>query len=271
MKFYIIVSSFALVSSLPSHEELAAFVHTEPKDNTTLVKRSLLDGEDFNGIGTCFGDVPCGTDGGKTFDDWLSNFMGTSNLENYYVSTGTLDENFRGNNDDGIWISDGDLSNKESYIRFTDSSYSASITSFSLDIGSHVSGARIVIYDKDLTELLNEEIPKGCSNCMGGGNIYFNFGVTSTNGVAGFDIISGGIEGNVGIDNVLVETGSSFSCEGKAIGYQECDNEDINKYHECSIDGYHHRDVAPGTDCCNWPAAQRVILVMDDAWCPFDV
>lgn len=80
-------------------------------------------------------------------------------------------------------------------------------------------------------------------------------------------------ENDTGHSVLVVRDGgeAGFSCDGKPIGYQECDVDDINKYNECAVDGYHHRDVAPGTDCCNWSAAQRIILVMDDAWCPFDV
>lgn len=269
MKFVVVL--IAAIVAVPSPEEApAANVHTELTKRSDLIKRSVPDGEDFNGVGTCFGGSPCGTDGGKTFDDWLSNFMGNTNLENYYVGSGyTSDSNFRGNNDDGVWIHDGDHTDKNSYIRFSDSSYAASVTKFSLDIGSHNTGARIIIYDKDLAELLNEVIPNGCSNCRGGNNIYSTFEVESTNGVAGFDITGSYVEGNVGIDNINVETGVPFSCDGKSLGYQECDSEDINKYHECADDGYHHRDVAPNTDCCNWSAAQRIIMVMDDGICPF--
>lgn len=66
---------------------------------------------------------------------------------------------------------------------------------------------------------------------------------------------------------LLVRDVASFSCEEKLNGYQECFG--TEQYHECVWGEHHIRDVAPGTDCCNWSAAQRIILVGEGMTCPF--
>lgn len=153
----------------------------------------------------------------EAFDDplsgWKTRFMGLySNLQNLYVQYGSCwsgpnDEDCRGNNLDGIWIADDDNSNSNSYIRF-DAGFAETIQSFAMDIGSHIGGT-LTVYDADLNVILSSAIPYGCSNCAygSGSNIYHNFAVTSTNGVGGFDITGSWVEGNVGIDNIVLEVG----------------------------------------------------------------
>ena len=162
----------------------------------------------------------------EAFDDplggWKTRFMGlNSNLVNYYIATnscwgdgsGSPDpEDCRGNNIDGLWIHDGDRFNGGSYIRFGDA-FGRTLTSFALDIGSH-NNATLIVYDSDLNQILNAPIPRGCSNCAyprggGGSNVYHSFSVTSSNGIGGFDIHGSGVEGNVGIDNIVVTAGPS--------------------------------------------------------------
>lgn len=59
-----------------------------------------------------------------------------------------------------------------------------------------------------------------------------------------------------------------FTCTDKPLGYQECKG--TEEYYECDWFGYTHlRPVAPGTDCCNWAVAQRIIMVGDGSTCPF--
>jgi hypothetical protein len=144
----------------------------------------------------------------ESFDDpfigWKSRFMGLfSNLQNYYVAMGySQDENYRGNNLDGLWIHDGDLDSNDSYIRFAPT-FAASLTSFAIDIGAH-NPVTLTVYDKDLAVLASWPVPIGCSNCQyfGGSNIYYGFSVASSNGIGGFDINAA--EGGVGIDNIIV-------------------------------------------------------------------
>jgi len=154
----------------------------------------------------------------ESFDDpladWKTRFMGLhSNLENYYVTYTGSDDTFRGNNSDGLWLSDGDMASKNSYIRF-DSSFGETITSFTIDIGSDRTTATLTIYDVDLNVLVQSAIPLGCSSC-GGSNIYHNFSTTSTNGIGGFDITATafGVEGNVGIDNIVVEASTEIEVD----------------------------------------------------------
>ncbi len=145
---------------------------------------------------------------------WKSRFLGLySNLQNYYVATDRCwstpgGEDCRGNNLDGLWMHDGDGEDLNSYIRFSPE-FAASLTSMSIDVGSHDSSAVLTIYDRDLNVLLEEPIPVGCSYCAyppgsGNRNSYVRFAVGSSNGIGGFDVVGHHVEGNVGIDNVVV-------------------------------------------------------------------
>jgi hypothetical protein len=152
---------------------------------------------------------------------WKTRFLGLhTNMENHYVMvnqcfypSNVVDEDCRGNNWDGLWVSDRDVNDGNVYIRF-DAEFAATLTSLALDIGSHLSDAVLKIYDKDMNVLLTETIPLGCSNCSmnnPGANIYSRHGIASTNGIGGFDIVDPSspvnVEGNVGIDNVTVTQG----------------------------------------------------------------
>lgn len=58
-----------------------------------------------------------------------------------------------------------------------------------------------------------------------------------------------------------------FTCDDKSHGYQECFGDD--EYHECVWGSHMIRPVAPGTKCCNWSAAERIMMVASAATCPF--
>jgi hypothetical protein len=58
-----------------------------------------------------------------------------------------------------------------------------------------------------------------------------------------------------------------FGCESRSNGYQQCKSS--TEYYECSWGKTMVRPVSPGTDCCNWSAAERVLLVGSGTSCPF--
>jgi hypothetical protein len=144
------------------------------------------------------------------FPAWKSAWLGSnSNLQNYYVDYGDWnggnDPAFRGNNPDGLWISDGDISDRNAVIKFN-SSFGSTLTSFSIDIAGH-SIASLIIYDMASNIILNTPITltNGATTDPG---IYAHYSVTSTNGISGFTI-TGDAEGNTGIDNVVATTAQS--------------------------------------------------------------
>jgi hypothetical protein len=65
----------------------------------------------------------------------------------------------------------------------------------------------------------------------------------------------------------VVPTECPFSCDGKTNGFQQCKS--TKEYYECSWEHMHVRTVSSGTDCCNWHAAERVLLVGEGYTCPF--
>lgn len=132
------------------------------------------------------------------FDPWEGRWFGAnSNAENYYGIGGG-----RGNNPEGLWISDGGpRSGPVATITFNPG-FGASLTSFGLGFECFVT-TRVTIYDMSDNVL-------GTAVFSGGD---FGFGhedrldVTSTNGVSKFVMDSTGlgdgqIEGNTSIDNI---------------------------------------------------------------------
>jgi hypothetical protein len=141
----------------------------------------------------------------ETFDDplggWRDRWLAqNSNMSNYYVCTGGGDENYRGNNPCGIWICDGNPSDGVAVINF-EPSFAASISHFELGIQAFTAST-LHIYDKDGNEIFTTSLtidfssPYGCYTTP--------FSVDSANGVGGFSILGGSVEGNTAVDNFAV-------------------------------------------------------------------
>jgi len=86
--------------------------------------------------------------------DWLNDwFYLNTNAENYYTATGTCDPNYRGNQPEGLWISDDRGCGTivvQSPVRINISNnFGDNATSFSLDQFTCVGGVTFNIYDKD--------------------------------------------------------------------------------------------------------------------------
>lgn len=145
----------------------------------------------------------------ETFDDplggWRSRWLAlNSNMQNYYVCSGGGDENFRGNNPCGIWICDG-TPDGESVITF-DPTFAATITHFELGIQAF-STSQLTIYDKDGAQIFTTNLTVDYSSPYG--CFCTPFAVDSGNGVGGFSITGGSVEGNTAVDNFSVTTGET--------------------------------------------------------------
>jgi subtilisin family serine protease len=75
-------------------------------------------------------------------------------------------------------------------------------------------------------------------------------------------------DGKIGYAVLLVKRVElPFTCEGKSNGYQQCAN--TEEYYECVWGSLYTRPVSPYTDCCDWSAAERIMMVSDGMTCPF--
>ena len=136
------------------------------------------------------------------FATWETEWFGQlSNAANYYVIHGSP-TSYRGNNPDGLWIHDGNSNTPEARILF-DPTFGASLTSLFLDIGSHTA-TTLTIFDINGVTLFTSAVAAG--NSLTEPGAYTNYGVTSASGIGGF-ALSGNAEGNVGIDNIVVQSG----------------------------------------------------------------
>ena len=137
------------------------------------------------------------------FPAWEAGWLGTnSNLQNYYgVGQG------RGNNPDGLWLSDGNVSDNMANITFNPG-FGGSITAFSIDTTTWIQGALFEAFDMSNNLLMSATIASMQGAFTDPGS-YQTISFNSANGVSGFRITGGQqIEGNTSIDNVVVTTGA---------------------------------------------------------------
>lgn len=139
------------------------------------------------------------------FPAWESHWLGqNSNLGNYYGQG-----QGRGNNPDGLWLVDDVGGSSNTRINFSNG-FGADITAFSIDVTTWINGARFVAYDNSGNELVNTEITVLYGAFTDAGT-YQHIAFSSNNGVAGFALLGGGIEGNTSIDNVSVTKGEALT------------------------------------------------------------
>jgi hypothetical protein len=138
--------------------------------------------------------------------DWVSGWLYTgSNLQNYYVASGNCDDNNRGNQPDGLWVSDdkvcGSLNSVSPVTINLDANIGDTAAYFSLDAYACDSDVTLNIYDRlgalDSSILLP-------ATCFTFSNYEFNL----SNGISAFEFEapSSAIEGNTAIDNVVLDT-----------------------------------------------------------------
>jgi hypothetical protein len=147
----------------------------------------------------------------EPFDDplgqWRDNWLAlNSNMQNWYVDQGDPNEDNRGNNPCGLWISDGDPGNTDCSITF-DAGFGAGVTYFEISLEIAVD-LTLSIYDVDGNLTTSEFIP---ANYAGGewacGAV--PFGYATPNGLGYFTMTGAYVEGNTAIDNVKVTTGTT--------------------------------------------------------------
>jgi len=137
--------------------------------------------------------------------DWTSDWLYlNSNMENYYVASGTCDDNYRGNEPDGIWVSDdkgcGNIITQTPVTINIDSSIGDAATCFSLDTFACYEGGTLTVFDKDGNQQASTMVANDCYN------LSYNYQFGLPNGISSFvfDSPGDGIEGNTSIDNVTL-------------------------------------------------------------------
>lgn len=135
------------------------------------------------------------------FPAWESGWLGTnSNLQNVYgVGQG------RGNNPDGLWIADGLNNGSIAEITFNPL-FGSTITDFTIDTTTWVSTALFEAFDMLGNTLVSTAITSMYGGYTDPGS-YQTISFSTANGLSGFSITGGWIEGNTSIDNVVVTTG----------------------------------------------------------------
>jgi hypothetical protein len=137
------------------------------------------------------------------FPAWESGWLGTnSNLQNYYAVAG-YGHAYRGNNPDGLWLTDGILGGSLVKINFLPA-FGATLTSFAIDIAGY-SPCTLFVYDKQDNIIFNRVVTLTYGAFTDPG-VYAHYAVDSINGIGAFALLGSSVEGNTSIDNVMVST-----------------------------------------------------------------
>lgn len=147
--------------------------------------------------------------------DWLNGwFYLNSNAENYYTAGGfSCDPNFRGNQPEGLWISDDRGCGTmvvQSPVRINFfNNFGDDATSFSMDHFTCVDGVTINIYDKSGALVSSGPVSPSCFS-------WSHYSVVLSNGISAFEYsyTGGQVEGNTSIDNVTLVKGDSTTIKG---------------------------------------------------------
>ena len=131
---------------------------------------------------------------------WEAGWFGTnSNAQNCYgVGAG------RGNNPDGLWVSNGGCFAAPVNITFN-TAFAASLSNFSIDVAGF-SATTLSFFDK--TGALLSATPVTLTfGAFSNPGVYSHYSVTSTNGIGGFSF-TGAASGNTSIDNLNATVGA---------------------------------------------------------------
>ena len=144
----------------------------------------------------------------ENFDNvpgWESGWFGVnSNAQNYYgVDAG------RGNNPDGLWIQDNTTGDQDITIVFNHA-FALTLTGFSMDVAGYVP-TDLIFYDASGHVIANFSPITDTNGAYTDPGVYQNYGVTSANGIGGFEFVGSSPEGNVSIDNLVATTGGGSS------------------------------------------------------------
>ncbi|OHB70202.1 MAG: hypothetical protein A2W23_08095 [Planctomycetes bacterium RBG_16_43_13] len=146
-------------------------------------------------------------------------FYQNTNAENFYTAGGSnCDPDYRGNQPDGIWISNDRGCNTlvaQSPVRINFlNQFGDNATSFSLDQFTCITGVTFNIYDKNGALAASDTLPSDCWN-------WTNYSYPLSNGISAFEYSYTGsqVEGNTSIDNVTLEVGPSWNICLKDVAY----------------------------------------------------
>ena len=140
------------------------------------------------------------------FPAWESSWLGVnSNLANYYAGPGGGTWHSRGNNPDGLWLSDGDGTFDDSLVDIVfDAGFASTLTAFSIDITGY-SPLDLRIYDA-FGETLLLAVVAPTKDALSEAPKYAHYSALSTTGIGGFSFSPKrpdySIEGRTSIDNV---------------------------------------------------------------------
>ncbi len=147
----------------------------------------------------------------ESFDDplgqWRNEWLAlNTNMQNWYVDQGDPNEDNRGNNPCGLWISDGDPGNTDCTIIF-DAGFGAGVTYFEIGIEAF-QDLTLNVYDVAGNLVESTFI---ATNYAGGdyGCGCVPFGYVTPNGLGSFTMTGTYVEGNTAIDDVKVTTGTT--------------------------------------------------------------
>ena len=138
------------------------------------------------------------------FPIWESNWFGTQSTARNYYCSGALNCTSRGNNPDGLWVSDISGSSAAPVVVAFDAGFGASLTSFKLDIAGYAA-TTLEAYNM-LNVLIFSENVVLTSGALSDPGIYSTYTINSANGISRFTF-SGAASGNTSIDNLVATTG----------------------------------------------------------------
>lgn len=137
------------------------------------------------------------------FPAWESSWFGTmSTARNYYCS-GALGCTDRGNNPDGLWISDTSGGTVAPVSVVFDAGFGASLTSFKLDIAGYTATI-LEAYDMANALIFSQDVLL-TSGAFTDPGTYSTYTINSSNGISRFTF-SGSASGNTSIDNLVAST-----------------------------------------------------------------
>ena len=145
----------------------------------------------------------------ETFDDplgdWHEGFLYlNTNAESYYYASGNCDADYRGNQPQGIWISDdqgcGGMVVRSPVSIVSNNPVSHAATMLGIDIFTCVDGVTLNVYGADGELDISVPLESNCWN-------FTHYEWALANGISRVDLAySGGqVEGNTSIDNVQID------------------------------------------------------------------
>lgn len=138
-----------------------------------------------------------------TFPAWESNWFGTQSTARNYYCYGALDCADRGNNPDGLWISDINGGTTAPVEVIFNAGFGASLASFKLDIAGYT-GTILEAFDMANALIFSQDVVL-TSGAFDDPGVYSTYTINSTNGISRFTF-SGFASGNTSIDNLVAST-----------------------------------------------------------------